>query len=145
MKFRKHSILNPCLLFCVLSSSFFFHHREKMPSLQWCVPLPKQSTSGNSTGAQRSFGERFQARDNSSFRGSSTPSRTVGHRKLTGSQDGNIYVSIWFLAFNYGCHTLRVWLCHVAPLGAGAESCPALLGRHQGCSKMKAPGIVWYG
>lgn len=117
MKCRKYSFLNLCLILCVFDSSFFFPHREKMPSLQWCMSLLKLSASGNSTGAQRSFGERSQAKDNGSFRGSSTPSHSVGNRKVTGSQDDNIYVSIWFLASNYGCNSLSVWLCHVAPWG----------------------------
>lgn len=126
MKFRKHRFPNLYIIFCVLGSSFFFLHRGKMPSLQWCVSLLKQSASGNSTGVQRSFGERSQARDSSSFRGSSTPSHTVGSTKVTGSQDDNIYVSIWFLASNYGFNSLRVCLCHVAPPGAGVQShlCP---------------------
>lgn len=103
---------------CILYSVYSVHPlssptEEKMPSLQWCVSFLKQSASGNSTGAQRSFGERSQARDNSSFRGSSSPSHTVGNRKVTGSQDDNVYVSICFLAFNYGCNPLRVWLCCV--------------------------------
>lgn len=82
----------------------------------------KQSASGNRAGdkAQRSFEGKSQAREESSSRGSSTPSHAAGDGEVTGSQGDT--VCVWFLVSNYVCDLLGVWLSLVAPLGTGIQA-----------------------
>lgn len=107
----------------------------------------QQSASGLGLEHREALGKRSRARDDNGSRGSSAPSHPAGRGDVTGSQDDNVYVSVWFLACNRVCDPLRVWLCHVAPLRAGVHPHPALspLGRYQRCSKQRAPGTAGYG
>lgn len=138
------------MLYSVYSVHLFFSplYRE-VPSLNWCVSFLQAECLREQGwgGAQRSFGERSRARDDSSSRGSSAPLRAARDGDGSGSQDDIVYVSVCFLASNYACEPLRVWLCHVAPLGAGVKPHPPLfpLGKYQGCSKERAPGTAGYG